>query len=130
VHVRRDIPGFIGNRLQHALKREAIALLAAGVADAETIDRVVKDGFGARLAVLGPLEQSDLVGLDLTLDIHETLIPTLDRTEGPHPLLRRLVAEGKLGMKSGEGFRRWTREEADGVHARLRDFLVALAKRR
>jgi 3-hydroxybutyryl-CoA dehydrogenase len=65
VLVHRDIPGFIGNRLQHALKREAIALVAAGVCDAETIDDVVKQGFGARLGVLGPLEQSDLVGLDL-----------------------------------------------------------------
>ncbi len=65
VHVRRDIPGFIGNRLQHALKREAIALVAAGVCDAETLDTVVKEGFGARMAVCGPLEQSDLVGLEL-----------------------------------------------------------------
>ena len=64
VHVRRDIPGFVGNRLQHAMKREAIALVAAGVCDAETIDIVVKEGFGARTAVLGPMEQSDLVGLE------------------------------------------------------------------
>src|SRR5262249_11394692 len=62
VHVRRDIPGFVGNRLQHAMKREAIALVAAGVCDAETIDVVVREGFGARTAVLGPMEQSDLVG--------------------------------------------------------------------
>lgn len=128
VHVKRDIPGFIGNRLQHALKREAIALLADGVADAETIDTVVKDGFGARLAVLGPLEQSDLVGLELTLDIHETLIQHLDRTAGPHPLLRQKVAEGKLGMKTGEGFRRWTAAEADAVRDRLRRFLASMAK--
>jgi 3-hydroxybutyryl-CoA dehydrogenase len=128
VHVKRDIPGFIGNRLQHALKREAIAILADGVADAETIDTVVKDGFGARLAVLGPLEQSDLVGLELTLDIHETLIQHLDRTPGPHPLLRQKIAEGKLGMKTGEGFRRWTAQEADAVRERLRRFLAGLAK--
>src|SRR5215469_4063362 len=83
VHVRRDIPGFIGNRLQHALKREAIALVAAGICDAETLDTVVKEGFGARTAVLGPLEQSDLVGLDLTLDISSVLVEHLDRTAGP-----------------------------------------------
>lgn len=128
VHVRRDIPGFIGNRLQHALKREAIALLAAGVADAETIDTVVKTGFGARMAVLGPLEQSDLVGLDLTLDISEVLVGDLDRSSIPHPFLREKVKAGKLGMKAGEGFRRWTPAQADDVRERLRQFLAEQAK--
>src|SRR6516164_5631301 len=97
VHVRRDIPGFVGNRLQHAMKREAIALVAAGVCDAETIDVVVREGFGARTAVLGPMEQSDLVGLDLALDIAEVLYAHLDRTAGPHPFLRDKVKHGKLG---------------------------------
>ena len=128
VHVRKDIPGFIGNRLQHALKREAIALVADGICDAETVDDVVKSGFGARLAVLGPLEQSDLVGLELTLDIHEALISHLDRTAGPHPFLRGKVAQGKLGMKTGEGFRRWTPQQADAVRQRLNRYLVDLAK--
>jgi 3-hydroxybutyryl-CoA dehydrogenase len=130
VHVRKDIPGFIGNRLQHALKREAIALVADGVCDAETIDDVVKSGFGARMAVLGPMEQSDLVGLNLTLDIHEALIEHLDRTAGPHPYLRSKVAQGKLGMKTGEGFRRWTPQQADEVRERLRRFLADQAKAR
>jgi len=130
VHVRKDIPGFIGNRLQHALKREAIALIADGVCDAETLDDVVKDGFGARMAVLGPLEQSDLVGLDLTLDIHKTLIQHLDRSAGPHPFLSEKVAQGKLGMKTGEGFRRWTRQHADEVRRRLSEFLTVQAKAR
>jgi 3-hydroxybutyryl-CoA dehydrogenase len=128
VHVRRDIPGFIGNRLQHALKREAIALVAAGVCDAETIDTVVKSGFGARMAVLGPMEQSDLVGLDLTLDISEVLVAYLDRTAGVHPYLREKVKAGALGMKTGEGFRRWTPEQANEVRERLRRFLVAQRK--
>jgi len=130
VHVRRDIPGFVGNRLQHALKREAIALVAAGVCDAETLDTVVKQGFGARMAVLGPLEQSDLVGLDLTLDISEVLVADLDRSAGPHPVLREKVAAGKLGMKTGEGFRKWTPEQADAVRERLRRFLAEQARRR
>jgi 3-hydroxybutyryl-CoA dehydrogenase len=128
VHVKKDLPGFIGNRLQHALKREAIALVADGVCDAETLDTVVKDGFGARLAVLGPLEQSDLVGVDLTHDIHEVLIASLDRTAGPHPYLRELVKAGKLGVKTGEGFRTWTPAEAEAVRARLRDFLAGQAR--
>lgn len=124
VHVRRDVPGFIGNRLQHALKREAIALVAAGICDAETVDDVVKYGFGSRLGVLGPLEQSDLVGLNLTLDIHEVLIPDLDCTSGPHPYLIERVKTGKLGMKAGEGFRRWTTDEADAVRGRLQQVLL------
>jgi 3-hydroxybutyryl-CoA dehydrogenase len=130
VHVRRDIPGFVGNRLQHAMKREAIALVAAGVCDAETIDTVVKEGFGARTAVLGPMEQSDLVGLNLTLDIAEVLIQDLDRTAGPHPFLREKVAAGKLGMKTGEGLRKWGPGQADAVRERLSRFLVEQAKAR
>jgi 3-hydroxybutyryl-CoA dehydrogenase len=130
VHVKRDLPGFVGNRLQHALKREAIVLVAAGVCDAETIDEVVKSGFGARMAVLGPMEQSDLVGLDLTLDIQNVLLPSLDRSIEPTQFLKDKVAAGKLGMRSGEGLRKWTPESADAVRERLRQFLAAQAKLR
>jgi 3-hydroxybutyryl-CoA dehydrogenase len=112
------------------MKREAIALIAAGVCDAETIDTVVKEGFGARTAVLGPMEQSDLVGLNLTLDIAEVLIHDLDRTPGPHPFLREKVAAGKLGMKTGEGLRKWAPGEADVVRERLSRFLVDQARAR
>jgi 3-hydroxybutyryl-CoA dehydrogenase len=128
VLVQRDVPGFIGNRLQHALKREAIALLAAGVCDAETIDDVVKFGFGARMAVLGPLEQSDLVGLDLTRRIHNTLMPDLDVTPRTHPYLEALVTRGELGMKTGKGFRHWTSESAQAVRDRLSAFLLKTAQ--
>jgi 3-hydroxybutyryl-CoA dehydrogenase len=127
VLVRRDVPGFIGNRLQHALKREAIALVAAGVCDAETVDDVVKFGFGARLAVLGPLEQSDLVGLDLTRQIHDILMPDLDTTPCTHPYLEGLIAKGELGMKTGKGFRHWTPRSAQAVRERLSRFLAQQA---
>jgi len=130
VHVKKDIPGFVGNRLQHALKREAIALIAAGVCDAETIDEVVKTGFGARMAVLGPMEQSDLVGTDLTLDIQNVLIADLDRASEPTVYLKNLVASGKLGMRTGEGLRKWGPGEADAVRERLRNFLAEQAKRK
>ncbi|HYD65280.1 3-hydroxyacyl-CoA dehydrogenase family protein [Azospirillum sp.] len=119
VQVRKDVPGFIGNRLQHALWREAIALVQDGVCDAETLDTVVKAGFGRRLAVLGPLENADLVGTDLTLAVHEHVLPDLDRTPGPLPLLRELVASGRLGMKAGAGFRTWTPAQRAEVHNRL-----------
>jgi len=124
VHVRRDVPGFVGNRLQHALWREAIAIVAAGICDAETVDTVVKQSFGRRLAVLGPLENADLVGLDLTLAIHDYLLPHLDSTPGPASLLRDKVARGELGMKTGKGFRQWPPGEPDAVRARLLRFLV------
>ncbi|CAN0327736.1 unnamed protein product [Phaeothamnion confervicola] len=107
-HVKKDVPGFIGNRLQHALWREAIALVENGICDAETVDTVIKAAFGRRLAVLGPLENADLVGTDLTLAIHQNVLPSIDSRPGPSPYLERLVADGKLGFKSGEGFRKWT----------------------
>lgn len=123
VVVHRDIPGFIGNRLQHALKREAIALVANGVCDAETVDKVIKLGFGSRLGVLGTLEQSDMVGLNLTLDIHNVIISDLDVSPGPHPYLEHLVSEGNLGMKTGKGFYEWTDEKAAAVRNRLSTYL-------
>ena len=106
-HVKKDVPGFIGNRLQHALWREAVSLVERGICDAETVDTVIKAAFGRRLAVLGPLENADLVGTDLTLAIHETVLPDIDSRPGPSPYLAGLVANGKLGFKTGEGFRKW-----------------------
>jgi len=124
VHVRRDVPGFVGNRLQHALWREAIAIVDAGICSAETVDTVVKQSFGRRLGVLGPLENADLVGLDLTLAIHEYVLPHLDRAPGPAPLLRDKVARGELGMRTGQGFHPWPPGAPDAVRARLLRFLV------
>jgi len=119
VHVKKDVPGFVGNRLQHALWRECIALVQNGICDAETVDTVIKASFGRRLAVLGPLENADLVGTDLTLAIHKTVLPDLDRTPGALPYLEALVADGKLGMKSGEGFRKWTAGEQAALRSRV-----------
>ena len=88
-HVKKDVPGFIGNRLQHALWREAISLVEHGICDAETVDTVIKAAFGRRLAVLGPLENADMVGTDLTLAIHKTVLPAIDSRPGPSPYLRK-----------------------------------------
>ena len=128
---RADLPFGDGDRwieVAPAGGVTAIALVAAGVCDAETIDTVVKSGFGARMAVLGPMEQSDLVGLDLTLDIQNVLLADLDRSTEATQFLRDKVAAGKLGMRSGEGFRRWTKEQADAVRERLRNYLAEQAK--
>jgi 3-hydroxybutyryl-CoA dehydrogenase len=129
-HVKKDVPGFVANRLQHALWREAIAMVAEGICDATTLDACVKNSFGLRLPVLGPLENADLVGLDLTLDIHRTIIPELDRHSGPHEFLAAKVAGGKLGFKSGEGFRSWTEDEIRSLRTRLADHLVAAQRAR
>jgi 3-hydroxybutyryl-CoA dehydrogenase len=125
VHVKKDVPGFVGNRLQHALWREAISLVEHGICDARTVDTVIKASFGRRLAVLGPLENADLVGTDLTLAIHNTVLPSIESRPGPSPYLEGLVASGKLGMKSGEGFRTWTAQE----QAELRQKVVQHLKK-
>jgi 3-hydroxybutyryl-CoA dehydrogenase len=119
VHVKKDVPGFVGNRLQHALWREAIALVEHGICDAETVDAVIKASFGRRLAVLGPLENADLVGTDLALAIHQTVLPAIESRPGPSPYLEKLVADGKLGFKSGEGFRKWTAEQQQALRAQV-----------
>ncbi|MEP3631954.1 MAG: 3-hydroxyacyl-CoA dehydrogenase NAD-binding domain-containing protein [Shimia thalassica] len=126
VMVEKDVPGFIGNRLQHALWREAVSLVENGICEAEDVDTVVKSCFGRRLAVLGPLENADLVGTDLTLDIHENVLHDLESRQGPSPYLEKLVAEGRLGMKSGQGFRKWTDDEADAVRAKVASHLRKL----
>jgi 3-hydroxybutyryl-CoA dehydrogenase len=118
-HVKKDVPGFIGNRLQHALWREAVSLVENGICDAETVDTVIKAAFGRRLAVLGPLENADMVGTDLTLAIHKTVLPAIDSRPSPSPYLEKLVADGKLGFKSGEGFRTWTAEQQQALRAKV-----------
>jgi 3-hydroxybutyryl-CoA dehydrogenase len=122
-HVKKDVPGFIGNRLQHALWREAISLVENGICDAETVDAVIKASFGRRLPVLGPLENADLVGTDLTLAIHKTVLPSIDSRPRPSPYLERLVAEGKLGFKSGEGFRKWSAGKQAALRAKVMQHL-------
>jgi 3-hydroxybutyryl-CoA dehydrogenase len=117
---RKERPAdFVANRLQHALWREAIAMVAEGICDAKTLDDCVKNSFGLRLSVLGPLENADLVGLDLTLDIHKTIIPELDRHARPHEFLEEHVFAGRLGFKTGHGFRTWTPAEMTDLRARL-----------
>jgi 3-hydroxybutyryl-CoA dehydrogenase len=84
---------------------------------------VIKASFGRRLAVLGPLENADLVGTDLTLAIHNIVLPAIESSSKPSPYLAGLVAEGKLGMKSGEGFRTWTAEQQTALRHIVLDHL-------
>jgi 3-hydroxybutyryl-CoA dehydrogenase len=130
VRVDLDKPGFVGNRLQHALWREAFQLVDEGVCDAETIDTVVKNGFGPRLAALGPMENADLVGLELTLSIHDYLLPRLNPPSQPSAGLRERIASGHTGMEAGEGWRRWPEGSRDEVQASVsRHLREAAAKR-
>ncbi len=124
-HVKKDVPGFIGNRLQHALWREAISLVEHGICDAETVDAVIKASFGRRLAVLGPLENADMIGTDLTLAIHDNVLPAIERRPGSSPYLQGLVADGRLGFKSGEGFRKWSAEQQAALRAKVMQHLKA-----
>lgn len=130
VHVQRDVPGFVGNRLQHALWREAFAIIDEGICDAATVDTVVRNSFGLRLPVLGPVVNADLVGLDLTLAIHDYILPHLNASPQPSTALRSKAAAGELGFKSGGGFLPWTEETIAATRAELTEYLLmALAAR-
>jgi 3-hydroxybutyryl-CoA dehydrogenase len=104
VKILKEVPGFLGNRLQFALYREALACLREGIASAEDIDTTVKGTFGFRLPTLGPLETSDFGGLDTFLNIVQYLFKEIDRSTEPPEILKEKVREGKFGVKTGEGF--------------------------
>jgi 3-hydroxybutyryl-CoA dehydrogenase len=120
VRLNKYVPGFVGVRLQQAVVREAIALLQAGVASAEDIDAATRLSFGARFPVIGPLETSDLGGLDVIAAIHEYLLADLDCSREPQALLKELVSAGDLGAKTGRGFYDWANRDA-GELSRHRD---------
>ncbi|MDX2480121.1 MAG: 3-hydroxyacyl-CoA dehydrogenase family protein [Desulfuromusa sp.] len=124
IRVNKDVPGFVANRLQHALWREAFALIDEGVCDAETVDVAVKNGFGMRLPVLGPVENADMVGLDLTFAIHDYILKFLSNNSEPSPTLKAAVEKGNLGFKSGQGFLSWTQDQIDASRSNLSNYLL------
>jgi 3-hydroxybutyryl-CoA dehydrogenase len=130
VRVNKDVPGFVGNRLQHALWREAISIVERGIADAATVDECIKYGFGLRLPVLGPMETADMVGTDLTLAIHDYILKHLESSPEPSPLLKERVARGEFGFKTGRGFQEWPPEAAQQVRRTLMEYLLEWTKRR
>ena len=127
VRILREVPGFLGNRLQFALFREALACLKEGVASAEDIDMAVKGTFGFRLPTLGPLETSDYGGLDTFLSISKYLFKEIDRSKEPPEILEEKVRQGKLGVKTGEGFYFYSPEKLEeSIKERDRQFLQRL----
>ena len=123
---KKDVPGFIANRMQHALWREAIYIVEQGIADAKTVDEAVKYSFGLRLPQLAPMENADMVGTDLTFNIHDYILRDLCDSHEPSPLLKQLRDEGKLGFKTGEGFQTWTDEQKAKSAADLNAYLIKM----
>jgi len=125
VLVRRDLPGFLANRLQHALCREAFALIDAGIATPEDVDAAVRFGFGFRYLAAGPMLQRDHAGLEIHCAAAATIYPTLDGSREPARVLREHVERGELGMKTGRGFYAWTPEAIAAERARYEALLRA-----
>ena len=117
VLVKRDIPGFLANRIQHALMREALALVDAGIATPDDIDDAVRYSFGFRYAAVGPMTQKEISGWDGMANAAKEIYPSLSNIDSIPSSLAKLMAEGKTGIKAGEGFRKWSPEESKAVNA-------------
>ncbi|MBP1749196.1 MAG: hbd2 [Deltaproteobacteria bacterium] len=115
VRLKKECPGFIGNRLQLALLREALYIVEQGYADIEEVDRSIIYGHGRRLPVTGPILSADMGGLDIFNIISSYLFPVLCNTSEPSPLMQELVKKGDLGMKSGRGFYDFTPEMKEKI---------------
>ena len=109
--INREVKGFVGNRIQFAVMREAMNIVESGYASMEDVDRVLHYGLGLRYAVLGPFRTADFGGVDTFYHISETLFPELSNREEANDLIRKLYDEGKYGIKTGEGFYAYTPEE-------------------
>lgn len=125
--VQKEVPGFVGNRLQAALIREALAIVQNGVAAAEDVDTVVKYGFGRRLAAAGPYEVFELNGWDLIATVMSTLFPDIEDTKQIPSVLRERVERGELGVKTGRGFYTWTPETGEALRLRVANALMRMS---
>ncbi|MBE6032007.1 MAG: 3-hydroxyacyl-CoA dehydrogenase family protein [Clostridiales bacterium] len=128
VRCEKDVPGFIANRLQHAIWREALSIVERGIADPATVDEALRYGPGLRWPILGILENADMIGLDLSLDIQRNIVAHLEDSHEPSKLLQELVAKGDLGFKTGKGYQTWTPEQAAASNKRLREYLIEVTK--
>ncbi len=129
---KKDVPGFIANRMQHALWREAISIVERGIADAKTVDDAVKYSFGLRLPYLPPLVNSDMVGTQLTYNIHNYVLADLEDRHDASPLLQKMLDEGKMGFRAEtkdgvkEGFMAYTEDEIAAINGGLNEYLIKM----
>ncbi|HUB82246.1 MAG TPA: 3-hydroxyacyl-CoA dehydrogenase family protein [Bryobacteraceae bacterium] len=130
VMVRKDRPGQLGNRLQMALLREAAHMLAEGIASAEDIDSVVRNGLGIRMPGYGLLEHMDVVGLNLGLAVLEYVARDLYSEAHAPEYVRELVRRGEIGAGAGKGFHDWSVKSADEVRARRDASLIEILRYR
>ncbi len=130
VRVKRDVPGFLANRIQHALMREAIALVEEGFASPEDVDAAVRYGFGFRYVAAGPLLQKDLAGIDIHYAAAKTMYPYLHTNKEPSAYMAQLVANGDVGVKaaSRRGFYQWTEKQAADEQERYETALLKAAR--
>ncbi len=128
VVVKKEVPGFIANRIQIALFREAFNVVEQGIASPEEVDMAIKSSFGRRLGVMGPFEQCDIIGADLKLSIYNALVPEIKSDTKPSRLLLRQIKAKKLGVKTGEGFYRWTKNSRKKRYERIQKALIAMNK--
>lgn len=125
VEVYKDVPGFVGNRMQFALVREAAHIVEEGICSPETVDLVTRMTFGRRWPAVGPLENSDFIGLDLVKAIMDYLAPSLSTAQSAPALFERLLAEGHAGARAGRGVYEWPEGARDEVERRLLEHLLA-----
>ena len=125
VRVNRDIPGFLANRMQHALSREALSLIDRGIATAEDVDKAVRYGFGLRYIAAGPLLQRDHAGLDIHFAAAQTIYPDLCNDAVPAQFMKERADAGHIGMKVKRGFYEWTDEEIAVERARYEAAMLA-----
>ena len=126
VVLQKESLGFIGNRMQFALLREALSIVQQGIATAEDVDTVVKTSFGRRLAVAGPLEVFDIAGWDTISAIIDQLFPDLETGRETPGLVSKMVERGNLGIKSGQGFYEWNDEKVAALRRRISRALASI----
>lgn len=126
--VKKDVPGFLANRMQHALFREALSIVENDIADPADVDDAIRYGFGMRLGICPPIEVMDMGGLDLTYAIHSYLFPHIENSTTPSRLLTENIEKGNLGFKSGKGIMEWPKEKVDAANKELTEGLIKVAK--